>query len=224
VLTQLEEENEELKRQLAGLKEKVQSREVILRDGYSYLSCLGSFFCAGIAKNQIASIIRIRLRNILRKRFDRWYRITWEGKYENELRRQKLKVDVGFQHIRSERELVKEIEVNILLSSLLFTHFLQVLSVKLKIKLMCTIAFYRWKVQTKQQMIQYERDRWAEEKRILMKELLLIKRGLISINKKEESIVTASKSRGLDIFSSLQNIGEKIEEISNFKLEIPDVK
>ncbi len=89
---------------------------------------------------------------------------------------------------------------------------------------MCTISFYRWKVQTKQQMIQDERDRWAEEKRILLKELLLIKRGLILVNKKEESIVTAAKSRGLDIFSSLQNIGEKIEEISNFKLEIPDVK
>jgi hypothetical protein len=49
---------------------------------------------------------------VIRKRFDRWYRLTWEGKYENELRRQKLKVDVGFQHIRSEREMVKEIEVS----------------------------------------------------------------------------------------------------------------
>jgi hypothetical protein len=65
----------------------------------------------GIAKNQISSLIRMRIRSVIRKRFDRWYRLTWEGKYENELRRQKLKVDVGFQHIRSEREMVKEIEV-----------------------------------------------------------------------------------------------------------------
>ena len=66
----------------------------------------------GIAKNQISSLIRTRIRSVIRKRFDRWYRLTWEGKYENELRRQRLKVDVGFQHIRSEREMVKEIEVS----------------------------------------------------------------------------------------------------------------
>lgn len=56
----------------------------------------------------------MRLKNSIKKRFDRWYRITWEDKYENELKRQKLKVDVGFQHIRSEREMVREIEVIII--------------------------------------------------------------------------------------------------------------
>jgi hypothetical protein len=70
--------------------------------------------------------------------------------------------------------------------------------------------------------ISIERTRWLEEKRAIYKELLLMKRGVVSINKKEEQLVAAAKLRGMDIFTSLQNIGEKIEKISNFKLEIPD--
>lgn len=34
-------------------------------------------------------------------------------KYDIEIRRERLKVDVGFQHIKSEREMVKETEVGV---------------------------------------------------------------------------------------------------------------
>lgn len=70
--------------------------------------------------------------------------------------------------------------------------------------------------------ITIERTKWFDEKRLILKELLLIKRGIISINSKEEQLVQAAKLRGLDIFTSLQNIGEQIQNISNFKLDIPD--
>jgi hypothetical protein len=114
----LQKENEELKMKLNEMKNKIQSREMILRDGIVpspsplLLHSHRYLLWIGIAKNQISSLIRMRIRSAIRKRFDRWYRLTWEGKYESELRRQKLKVDVGFQHIRSEREMVREIEVS----------------------------------------------------------------------------------------------------------------
>lgn len=96
------------------------------------------------------------------------------------------------------------------------------MSVTLKLQLMCTIAFYNWKIQVKNNIINSERAKWMEEKRSIFKELLLIKRGIIAINKKEEVLVAASKSRGMDIFTSLQNVGEKIVKLSNFQLDIPE--
>ena len=87
---------------------------------------------------------------------------------------------------------------------------------------MCIIAFYNWKIQIKNQIINNERIKWMEEKRSILKELLLIKRGVIAINKKEEILIASSKSRGMDIFTSLQNVGEKIVKLSNFQLEIPE--
>lgn len=84
------------------------------------------------------------------------------------------------------------------------------------------MAFYRWKVKTMKDLISIERTKWLDEKRLILKELLLIKRGIISVNQKEEQLVAAAKLRGLDVYTSLQNIGKKIENISNFKLDIPD--
>lgn len=53
---------------------------------------------------------------LMPEQFDfRWYRKTWEMKYHVEMRRERLKVDVGFQHIKSEREMVKETEVSFIL-------------------------------------------------------------------------------------------------------------
>jgi hypothetical protein len=96
------------------------------------------------------------------------------------------------------------------------------MSVRLKTHLLCTLAFFHWKVKTMKDLISLERAEWIEEKRAIFKELFLIKRGVHAINRKEEQLVAAAKSRGIDIFTSLQSIGEKIEKISNFKLEIPD--
>jgi len=190
-LKSLSEENSELKDKYLELRNKFKTKEEMYRDG--------------IVKNQITTIFRSSLKHLIRKRFDRWYRITWESKYDVEMRRQRLKVDVGFQHIKSEREMVKETEV---------------ISRRLKTNLLVVLGFYQWKVNCKDELIHMERTRYAEEKKMILKELLLLKQGMMSINKKEELLVEAARSRGKNIFSSLLTVGEKIENISKLSLDI----
>ena len=88
------------------------------------------------------------------------------------------------------------------------------MSVRLKASLLCTLAFYQWKVKVKDDLIRMERTRWSEEKRAVQKELLLLRQGLLAINKKEELLVRAAKSRGLDVFASLQAVGDTMSNLS----------
>lgn len=93
------------------------------------------------------------------------------------------------------------------------------MSVKLKGTLLCSLAFYQWKVKSKDDLIRVERTRWAEEKRAVQKELLLLRQGLLAINKKEELLVKAARSRGMDVFTSLQSVGDIMSNVSKMSAE-----
>lgn len=71
----------------------------------------------------------------------------------------------------------------------------------------------------KDDLIRMERSRWSEEKRTVQKELLLLRQGLLAINKKEELLVKAAKSRGMDVFSSLQAVGDAMNNLYKMNSE-----
>jgi hypothetical protein len=174
-----------LKEKLKEFKRNALTREKVFRDG--------------IVKNQFSAFIKSTSKTSLRRKFDVWKMNTLKLRLGAEMRRQQAKVDIGFQQISSEREMVKEIEI---------------LSIKLQSQLLFTQAFYTWKLKYKSEMIQNERKKWGIERKTIMTEIEHIRRSIYAVNRNEEKMVSAAVGRGEEIFQKLSRSSNRLVDVN----------
>jgi hypothetical protein len=180
-----------LKVKLHSFKKNTLIREKVFHDGF--------------IKNQLKTLFRTRLKNSLRRRFELWRNNILKIVMSEEMKKQQTQVNVGMQHISSEREMVKDV---------------QVLSVKLRSQLLFTQAFYSWKLHNQRDIRMKERQKWADEKYQIMSELISLRKLLFALNRQEEMVVQTAFSNGKDVLQTLQGISERIAVQKNLHTSI----
>lgn len=184
--TALTKENEQYKLKLTDIMEKVKQRD--------------GFYRHSAVKNTMHSFFRIKTKMALKRRFDAWSRATWQMSYDQALRREKFKMEIGFQAINSEKEVLKETEIY---------------SSRLESTLLCLLAFQNWKLKMKDDQYQESHRKWAEEKKIIQDNLSSLERSLLDLNRREQEMVTLARTRGLEMYASLYSISEKLNKCSS---------
>jgi len=191
----LAKENDQYKLKLTDIMEKVKQRD--------------GFYRHSAVKNTMYSFFRIKAKMALKKRFDAWSRVTWQMSYDQALRREKFKMEIGFQAINSEKEVLKETEVY---------------SARLESTLLCLLAFQNWKLKMKDDQYKESHRKWAEEKKIIQENLNSLEKSLLGLNRKEQEMVTLARTRGLEMYASLYSISEKLNKCSSLstpQVEVP---
>lgn len=182
----LAKENEQYKMKLTDIMQKVKNRD--------------SFYRHSAVKSTVASFMRIKGKLALKRRFDQWNRVTWQMSYDQVLRREKFKMEIGFQAINSEKEVLKETEVY---------------SARLEATLLCLLAFQNWKLKMKEDQYQESHKKWAEEKKIIQDNLTSLQKSLMGLNKAERDMVEVARVRGLEMYASLYSISDKLSKCSS---------
>ena len=182
----LSKENEQYKSKLAAIIQKVKHREGMYRQS--------------VVKSSMHYYFRIRTKLSVKRRFDTWRRWTWQINYDQNMKREKYKVEIGFQAISSEREAMVKAERE---------------SSKLQQTLLCLVAFSTWKLKMKEQQYSDNQKQWAREKKIIQDNLSSLQKSLIKLNKSETEMVETAKNRGMEMYSALYLISEKLGKCSS---------
>ena len=182
----LNKENEQYKLKLTDIMEKVRERDNLHRHT--------------VVNTTMINYIRIKAKIALKRWFDTWSRVTWQMSYDQTLKREKYKMEIGFQAISSEQVVKEESRIH---------------SSKLQSTLLCLVAFSSWKLKMKEHQFGESRKKWAEEKQVIQDNLLSLQKSLLSLNNTERDMVNTARSRGMDMFSSLYSVSDKLERCSS---------
>jgi hypothetical protein len=181
----LTKENEQYKLKLVDIMAKVKQRDGLHRHS--------------VVSSTIHSYFRVKGKLALKRRFDTWSRATWQMSYDQTLRREKFKMEIGFQAISSEKEVLKETEVH---------------SSKLQSTLLCLVAFSSWKLKMKQQQFTMAQQKWAEEKKVIQDNLMGLQKSLLGLNRTEREMVDTARTRGMEMYASLHSLSDKLSKCS----------
>lgn len=146
----------------------------------------------------LLSFFHSKARVNLRRMFDRWAHVTHDTNKISALSHQKLQLEVGMQHVHSEREIIKQGEAA---------------NFKLRGTLLCTLFFFTWKAKVSEAVLAEERNRHASERMLIRKELRKLKEVVMYANAHEACLLQTAAKNGEDIMGSLYTIKNNLTNV-----------
>lgn len=174
-------EHKDLREKYRELKKKHNQREVSLKDS--------------VIKTNLIAVFEYKTRNTVRRRFEHWKQIVHGSIYDIYYQRRRQDLEVEMQHIRSQWELIREVEAT---------------NKHLKMLLLCALAFHQWKFRMIQIEVMTERGQWEYEKKVFYHEITSLKRILQLTAQQEVSLMKAASHRGADVAETLRTINARL--------------
>ena len=143
----------------------------------------------GMVRRRLAMVFSASVRASVRKSFDRWRSMARILSYRIEMQRQHIKVEIGMQHIRSEKEKINNVREE---------------NNKLQNWLLCSIFFLKWKVQEMNQKLLSEKDVRFKEREIVYKRVSALKSKLVRAQQIERDAVATAALRGAEFCQRLK--------------------
>lgn len=143
----------------------------------------------GMVRRRLAMVFSASVRSSVRKSFDRWRSMARILSYRIEMQRQHIKVEIGMQHIRSEKEKINNVREE---------------NNKLQNWLLCSIFFLKWKVQDMNRRLRSEKDVRFKEREVVYKRVSALKSKLVRAQQIERDAVATAALRGAEFCQRLK--------------------
>lgn len=150
----------------------------------------------GMVRRRLVSLMSSSLRVSVRRSFDKWKSLARILSYQVEMQRQNFKVEIGMQHIRSEKGKISEIRQE---------------NSTLQNWLLCSIYFMKWKVEDMNQKLSDERDVRFRERETVHKRVQTLKQRLIHAQQVERDAVATAALRGLEFCDRMKALQVNFE-------------
>lgn len=174
-------ENEKLREQLSEIRRTTLINEKAIR--------------AAAVKSLMTVILRSRMSLKQRYYYDIWLNNCRIMKLQSAINHHAIKLEVGLQRIESERNYLKKTEA---------------LNSKLKLTLVMSLFFYKWKSKAAKATLTEERRLYEYQRKLILEELVHIRKTVLNANKQEVSVLSNALIRGDELCSALDNLKSKL--------------
>lgn len=156
----------------------------------------GASSTMSMVRRRLVNMFSSTLRVSVRKAFDRWRSLSKIVSYQIEMQRQHIKVEIGMQHIRSEKKKISEIRDE---------------NNKLQSWLLCSVFFMKWKIEDMKEKLLDERDLRFKEREIVYKRIDSLKKRLLRAQQVERDALATAALRGNEFCQRMNSLQLEFE-------------
>ena len=204
-LTRMKMDNERLRDRITGLMALVpganSSEEVVIPVATSLIRGSNDHILHNNSRQRLRKLFlrALTLNNFnisLKEYFQKWRSFSYACSFNNDMRKQRAKIEIGIQFVESEREIMKETKLE---------------SIKLKSWLMCALFFMKWKVSSVVNQLESEKTARYQERKKIITHVENLKKRLFVSQKLEQDAVAAGLLRGGEYLDNLLIVQNNLE-------------
>jgi hypothetical protein len=152
---------------------------------------LAKFFLRTVLKSNVAAKVKLY--------FEKWAVFVRSSVYISGIKHERIKVQIGLQHVQSERGKIEEIKG---------------MNDRLRNWLLCTLFFLKWKVKAMEAQVKNEKALRFQEREAVVKQIESLKRRVISAKQLEQDAVATAIARGSEIVDALYTVKADIDTVA----------